>query len=177
MSVAVIQVLCLLLGAMLLFATNRLRMDVTALLLLVAFAMSGLLTLPEVLAGFSDANVILIALLFVVGEGLIRTGVAYRVGDWLLQVAGNSETRLLALLMLAVAALGSVMSSTGVVAIFIPVALSIANRMGLAPARVMMPLSLAGLISGMLTLVATPPNLVVSSELERQGFEIGRAHV
>jgi len=170
MNVAVIQVLCLLLGAVLLFATNRLRMDVTALLLIVAFAMSGLLTLPEVLAGFSDANVILIALLFVVGEGLIRTGVAYRVGDWILQVAGNSETRLLALLMLAVALLGSVMSSTGVVAIFIPVALSIANRMGLAPARVMMPLSLAGLVSGMLTLVATPPNLVVSSELERQGF-------
>ena len=170
MNIAVIQVLCLLFGAIVLFATNRLRMDVTALLLIIAFVLSGLLTLPEALAGFSDANVILIALLFVVGESLIRTGVAYRVGDWLLGAAGNSETRLLALLMLAVAALGSVRSSTGVVAIFIPVALSIANRMGIAPARVMMPLSVAALISGMLTLVATPPNLVVSSELERQGF-------
>ena len=84
MNIAVIQVLCLLFGAIVLFATNRLRMDVTALLLIIAFVLSGLLTLPEALAGFSDANVILIALLFVVGESLIRTGVAYRVGDWLL---------------------------------------------------------------------------------------------
>ena len=67
MNIAVIQVLCLLFGAIVLFATNRLRMDVTALLLIIAFVLSGLLTLPEALAGFSDANVILIALLFVVG--------------------------------------------------------------------------------------------------------------
>ena len=170
MNIAILQVVVLLLVAIVLFASNRIRIDVTALLLLVAFVVSGMLTLPEALAGFADANVILIALMFVVGEGLIRTGVAYRVGDWLLRLSGDSELRLVSLLMVSVAALGSVMSSTGVVAIFIPVALSLASRVGVPPSRIMMPLSMAGLISGMLTLVATPPNLVISSELERQGL-------
>jgi len=170
MNIAILQVVVLLLVAIVLFASNRIRIDVTALLLLVAFVVSGMLTLPEALAGFADTNVILIALMFVVGEGLIRTGVAYRVGDWLLRLSGDSELRLVSLLMVSVAALGSVMSSTGVVAIFIPVALSLASRVGVPPSRIMMPLSMAGLISGMLTLVATPPNLVISSELERQGL-------
>ncbi|MBP9569295.1 MAG: SLC13 family permease, partial [Aeromonadaceae bacterium] len=155
MSWELLQVIVLLLAAVVLFATGRVRMDVTALLLVVVFVLSGLLSLPEALVGFSDPNVILIAALFVVGEGLVRTGVAYSVGDWLLRAANQSETRMTTLLMLAVAGLGSVMSSTGVVAIFIPVALSIAHRMHIPPGRIMMPLSFAGLISGMMTLVAT----------------------
>lgn len=170
MSWELLQVIVLLLAAVVLFATGRVRMDVTALLLVVVFVLSGLLSLPEALVGFSDPNVILIAALFVVGEGLVRTGVAYSVGDWLLKAANQSETRMTTLLMLAVAGLGSVMSSTGVVAIFIPVALSIAHRMHIPPGRIMMPLSFAGLISGMMTLVATPPNLIASSELERHGL-------
>jgi di/tricarboxylate transporter len=93
------------------------------------------------------------------------------VGDALVKVAGSSETRLLVLLMVAVATLGAVMSSTGVVAIFIPVVLSVANRMGIPAGRLMMPLGFAGLISGMMTLVATPPNMVVNSELMRHGIQ------
>ncbi|MCU8666195.1 SLC13 family permease, partial [Klebsiella pneumoniae] len=85
-------------------------------------------------------------------------------------VAGNSETKMLIYLMLTVAGLGAFMSSTGVVAIFIPVVLSVSARMNTSPSRLMMPLSFAGLISGMMTLVATPPNLVVNSELLREGL-------
>jgi len=166
-----IWVLLLLIVAMVLFASNKLRMDVVALLVIVAFVMSGTLTLHEAMAGFSDPNVILIAALFVIGHGLVRTGVAYQVGEWLMKVAGNSETRMLVLLMLTVAGLGAFMSSTGVVAIFIPVVLSVAAKMKTSPARLMMPLSFAGLISGMMTLVATPPNMVVNSELLREGFD------
>lgn len=162
-------VVCLLFVAIILFISNRVRMDVVALLLITAFVTSGILTLPEATSGFSDPNVILIALLFVIGEGLVRTGIAYQVGDWLVRVAGSSENKLLILLMLAVAGLGSVMSSTGVVAIFIPVVMSVSSRMERPPGRLMMPLAFAGLISGMMTLVATPPNLVVNSELERYG--------
>ena len=125
--------------------------------------------MSEALAGFADANVVLIALLFVIGEGLVRTGVAQRLGDWLVAKAGSSETRLLVLLMLVVGGLGSVMSSTGVVAIFIPIVLRIAQNTGTAPSRLMMPLSVAALISGMMTLVATAPNLVVDAELRRSG--------
>ncbi|MBP4042903.1 MULTISPECIES: SLC13 family permease [unclassified Aeromonas] len=167
MNSELIWVLSMLVGAIFLFITNKVRMDVVALLIIILFVVSGTLTLPQALAGFSDPNVILIAALFVVGEGLVRTGIAYQVGDALVKVAGSSETRMLVLLMVAVATLGAVMSSTGVVAIFIPVVLSVANRMGIPPGRLMMPLGFAGLISGMMTLVATPPNMVVNSELMR----------
>ncbi|MDU8923505.1 SLC13 family permease [Pasteurellaceae bacterium LIM206] len=160
-------VLALLFLAIVLFVRNKMRMDVVALLVLLLFALSGILSVDEVFAGFSDPNVILIALLFIVGEGLVRTGVAYQVSEWLMKASYNSEIRVLVLLMLAVAGLGSFMSSTGVVAIFIPVVLVICQRMRISPKRLMMPLSIAGLISGMMTLIATAPNLVVNSELIR----------
>jgi di/tricarboxylate transporter len=163
--------LALLAGAVILFVVGKPRMDVVALLVLVALPLSGVLDVQQTLSGFSDPNVILIAALFVIGAGLVRTGIAYRLGDWLVKTAGSSETRLLILLMLAAAGLGSVMSSTGVVAIFIPVALGVAARLRISPARLMMPLAFAGLISGMLTLVATAPNLVVHAELRRAGLE------
>ncbi len=171
MSHQLIWVLTLLLVAIFLFITNKVRMDVVALLVIIAFVLSGTLTLSEASAGFSDPNVILIAALFVIGEGLVRTGVAYQVGEWLMRVAGQSETRMLILLMVTVASLGAVMSSSGVVAIFIPVVLRVSLRMKTSPSRMMMPLSFAALISGMMTLVATPPNMVVNSELVRDGAE------
>ncbi|PHM75046.1 SLC13 family permease [Xenorhabdus kozodoii] len=170
MSSELLWVLTLLLIAIVLFTTNKVRMDVVALLVIIAFVLSGTLTLSEATVGFSDPNVLLIAALFVIGEGLVRTGVAYQMGDWLVRVAGNSETKMLVWLMLSVAGLGAFMSSTGVVAIFIPVVLSVAARMKTSPGRLMMPLGFAGLISGMMTLVATPPNMVVNSELVREGL-------
>lgn len=167
MNLTLYWVLALLLAAIYCFISNRVRADVVALLVIVAFVLSGTLSLEEALAGFSDPNIILIGALFVVGQGLVRTGIAYQLGDLLVKLAGNSETRMLIFLMLAVAALGAVMSSTGVVAIFIPVALSVAHRMAIPASRLMMPLGFAGLISGMLTLVATAPNMVINSELMR----------
>ncbi|KMV33093.1 SLC13 family permease [Franconibacter pulveris] len=171
MNGELIWVLSLLVVAVALFATGKVRMDAVALLVIIAFVLSGTLTLNEAFAGFSDPNVILIAALFIIGDGLVRTGVATKMGSWLMSVAGSSETRMLILLMLTVAGLGAFMSSTGVVAIFIPVVLSVCSRMKISPSRLMMPLSFAGLISGMMTLVATPPNMVVNSELLREGFK------
>ncbi|MCK8144787.1 SLC13 family permease [Citrobacter sedlakii] len=170
MNGELIWVLSLLAIAVVLFATGRVRMDAVALLVIVAFVLSGTLTLSEAFSGFSDPNVVLIAALFIIGDGLVRTGVATVMGTWLVKMAGSSEIKMLVLLMLTVAGLGAFMSSTGVVAIFIPVVLSVSMRMQTSPSRLMMPLSFAGLISGMMTLVATPPNLVVNSELLREGF-------
>lgn len=170
MNGELIWVLSLLAIAVVLFATGKVRMDAIALMVIVAFVLSGTLTLTEAFSGFSDPNVILIAALFIIGDGLVRTGVATKMGAWLVSVAGNSETKILIYLMLTVAGLGAFMSSTGVVAIFIPVVLSVSARMNTSPSRLMMPLSFAGLISGMMTLVATPPNLVVNSELLREGL-------
>ncbi|WP_373819491.1 SLC13 family permease [Glaesserella sp.] len=153
------------------FIRDKLRMDIVALLVIAFFSLSGILTVNEVFAGLSDPNVILIALLFIVGESLVRTGIAYQVSEWLMRVAGASEAKVLVLLMLSIAGLGSFMSSTGIVAIFIPVVLAICSGMGISPKRLMMPLSVAGLISGMMTLIATPPNLVANSELVKSGAE------
>jgi di/tricarboxylate transporter len=169
MSLELALVLGLLAAAVVMFAVNRPRMDAVALIMLTVLPFTGVLTVGEALAGFSDANIILIAALFVIGDGLVRTGVARGLGDWLIARAGTSEVRLLVLLMLVVCGLGSMMSSTAVTAIFIPVALRVAQSAGTSPSRLMMPLSFAALISGMMTLVATAPNLVVNSELVRHG--------
>lgn len=169
MTFDLVLVLLLLAVAIAMLVLGKPRMDVVALLVVVALPLTGILSVNETLVGFSDPNVVLIALLFVIGEGLVRTGVARRLGDWIHARAGGSETRLLVLLMLAVGGLGSLMSSTAVVAIFIPVVLRICQKTGTTPSRLMMPLSFAALISGMLTLVATAPNLIVNSELVRQG--------
>jgi di/tricarboxylate transporter len=169
MTMDLALVLLLLAAAVAMFVANKPRMDAVALLMIVLLPLTGVVTMGEALAGFSDANIVLIAAMFVIGEGLVRTGVARRLGDWLNSHAGSSEIRLLVLLMLAVGGLGALMSSTAVVAIFIPVVLRISQNTGMAPSRLMMPLSVAALISGMLTQVATAPNLVVNSELIREG--------
>jgi di/tricarboxylate transporter len=163
-------VLLLLAAAIAMFAMNRPRMDAVGLIMMTVLPFTGVISVNEAIAGFSDSSIVLLGALFVIGEGLVRTGVAQRLGDWLLVKAGSSETRLLVLLMAAVSGLGAFMSSTGVVAIFIPVALRIAQTTGAAPSRLMMPLSVAALISGMLTLIATAPNLVINSELARHGL-------
>jgi len=169
MNLDLIVVLLLLAGTILMFALGRPRMDVVALLMMTLLPLTGVIDVTQALAGLSDPNIVLIAALFVIGEGLVRTGVAQRLGDLLVRRAGRSETRLIGLLMLVVAGIGSFMSSTGVVAIFIPVVLRVARNAGIAAGRLMMPLSVAALISGMMTLVATAPNLVVHSQLVRAG--------
>lgn len=166
-------VLGLLAATVAMFAVNRPRMDAVALIMLTILPFTGVITMDEALAGFSDSNIVLIAALFVIGEGLVRTGVAQRIGDMLIAKAGGSPDRLIALVMLAVGGLGAAMSSTGVVAIFIPVVLRIAQSTGIAKSQLMMPLSVAALTSGMLTLVATAPNLIVNSELVRQTGQEG----
>ena len=171
MNTDLAMVLLLLTAAVAMFALNKPRMDAVALLMLTALPLTGVISVNDALAGFSDSSIVLLGALFVIGEGLVRTGVAQRLGDWLLGAADSNDRRLVVLLMTSVAALGAFMSSTGVVAIFIPVALRIAQGTGTSPSQLMMPLSAAALISGMLTLVATAPNLVVNSELARHGVE------
>lgn len=154
-----------------LMASNRVRFDIVALLVVLALMLSGVLTVGEALAGFGNSVVILVACLLVVGEMLDRTGVARAVGDMILKKGGGNETRLLIVIMAGAAILGAVMSSTAVVAIFIPIVLRIAAETNLNASRMLMPMSYAALISGMLTLIATPPNLVVSEELKSAGFD------
>ena len=152
------------------FVINKPRMDVVSLLALMLLPLLGIIDMKEALSGFSDPSVILIALMFVVGEGLIRTGISTDVGLWILKKSRNNPTKLIVFLMVAVAVIGSVMSSTGIVALFIPIVLGICRSQKISPAKLMMPLSFAGLISGMMSLVATPPNMVVNSVLTRENY-------
>ena len=153
-----------------LMASNRVRFDIVALLVVMALMLSGVLTVGEALAGFGSSVVALVAGLLVIGEMLARTGVATAVGDWILKKGGSNETRLLILIMLGAALLGAVMSSTAIVAIFIPIVLRIAAETNLNASRMLIPMSYTALISGMLTLIATTPNIVVHEELKGSGF-------
>ena len=157
--------------AAVLMASNRVRFDVVALLVVLALMLSGILSVGEALSGFGNPVVIMVAGLLVVGEMLDRTGVARAVGDLILKQGGTSETKLLIAIMVGAGLLGAVMSSTAVVAIFIPIVLRIAAETRLSASRLLMPMSYAALISGMMTLIATAPNLVVSEELKAAGFE------
>lgn len=164
-------VLALLCACVAAFVAGRPRMDAVAACAFVALVVSGIVEPEEAFAAFSDSSIIIIALMFVISSGLARTGVSAAVGDWILRRSGKSEAALIAMLMCSVALLGSVMSTTGVVAIFIPVTLSICSRRGIPASRLMMPLAFAGIISGMTTLVATSPNLIANGALIKEGYE------
>lgn len=157
--------------AALLMTTNRVRYDLIAVVVILALMLTGILPVNAALSGFGNPVVILIAGLLIVGEMLDRTGVARFVGDWIGEHSQGSQSRLLIMLMLACALLSAVMSSTAVVAIFIPIVMRIARRSHGGAGQLLLPMSYAALVSGMLTLIATPPNLVISGELSNQGFQ------
>ncbi|MEG3640203.1 SLC13 family permease [Magnetococcus sp. PR-3] len=154
-----------------LFASDRIRLDLVAIGVMLALAMTGLVTPQEALAGFGNPVVVLIAALFVIGEGLFKTGVAFDAGHTLMATAGHHPVRLTLLLMVAVALLSAFMSSTGAVAIFMPVALGLARQVDMAPSKLLIPMAFGALIGGMLTLIGTPPNMVVSQALIDAGMD------
>lgn len=155
----------------LLFVLDRIRLDIVALMSLLALLLTGILTPGEALAGFSDQLVLTIAGLFVVAGGLFRTGVAAAVGRWLSQVAGTNYVTLTLIMMIVVSLLSAFMSSTGATAVLVPVVVSIAWNAKISPSKLLIPLSFGALFGGMLTLLGTPPNLAVSNELVANGME------
>src|SRR6056297_2350105 len=159
------------LAAMLaLFVSNRWRLDLIALTGLLALVLSGVISTAEAVAGFSDPLVLMIAGLFVVGAGLFRTGVADALGRRVELLAGAGVTRLIAVIMAVTAVLSGLLSSTGTVAVMLPVVLAIARRRNINPSRLLMPVAYAALLGGMLTLIGTPPNLIVSGQLAQSGM-------
>lgn len=169
MTVQIALVYAVLIGAVALWASDRLRMDLVGVLALLVLALTGVLSPAQALAGFSDPVVLMIAGLFIVGEGLFRTGVAQAIGGLPARVAGESEVKLLAAIMLMVAGLSAFMSSTGTVAIMLPAVVGLAWERGIPPSRLLIPLAVASLLGGMLTLIGTPPNIVVSNHLADMG--------
>lgn len=152
------------------FVSGRWRLDLIALLSLLALVLTGILSPAQALSGFSDPLVIMIAALFVVSGALLQTGVAERAGRWLARVAGQNEPRLIAMVMLFTGLLSGLMSSTGTVAVMLPVVLSLCWKAKVSPSKVLLPMVFAASLGAMLTLVATPPNIVVSEHLQAQGL-------
>jgi di/tricarboxylate transporter len=154
----------------LLFVSDRLRLDLVALMALLALALTGILTPVEALAGFSDPVVIMIAALFVVTGAMFRTGLAERFGRMLGRLAGTSRARMTAVVMVGTGALSALVSTTGTVALMLPVTSSLARNARLSPSLLLIPLAVAALLGGLLTLIATPPNIIVSNQLVAAGY-------
>jgi di/tricarboxylate transporter len=169
MTIDILLVYGILLVTIILFVTERLRLDVVALMSLLALLLTGILSPAQALAGFADPVVIMIAALFVVGDALFQTGVAQAMGRLPGKLAGDSEVRLLVVIMILVALLSGFMSSTGTVAVMLPVVVGLAWARDLSPSKLLIPLSVASLLGGMLTLIGTAPNIVVSNHLEAMG--------
>jgi len=150
----------------LLFVWGRWPTDLVAILSLLALALSGVIGTSEALAGFGNPTVVMIAALFVVGEGLSRTGVTGWGGKRLLEVARGSSMRLLVVIMLGTGVLSAFISNTGTVATLLPAVVAAAWAVGSVPSRYLMPLAFAANTGGLLTLTGTPPNIVVAQTLE-----------
>ncbi len=170
MSWQIAAVLGMLTLAVALFVSERLRVDVVALLLLVSLALSGLVEPRQAIAGFSNPAVVTIWSIFILSGGLSRTGVAKLLGHRLLRLAGDSEVRLLLLIMTASAVLSAFMSNVGVTALLLPVVMDLARKTRTPPSRLLLPLAYSSLLGGLLTLIGTPPNILVSGALHDRGF-------
>ena len=152
------------------FAIPSFRSDLVALCSLLALFLTGVITVSEALAGFSSTVVIMLAVLFIVGEGISQTGLAGKAGNLLVRLTGNSEFKMLIFVMLMVAVLGSFISNTGTVAILMPVVVSLSMKMNIHPGKLLMPLAFGASMGGTLTLIGTAPNLLARDALINHGF-------
>ena len=166
-----IATLIILLISAILFVSGKVRSDLVALCALLALLLCQILTPAEGLAGFSNTTVIMMIGLFIVGGGIFQTGLAKMIGSKVMTLAGNSELRLFLLVMIVTSAIGMFVSNTGTVALMLPIVVSMAAAAGSSPRRLLMPLAFASSMGGMMTLIGTPPNLIVSDTLQSAGFE------
>ncbi|WP_170885579.1 SLC13 family permease [Bacillus alkalicellulosilyticus] len=152
------------------FLVPRFRADLVAISALLALLLTGLITVPEAFAGFSNSVVIMIAALFIVGEGVFQSGLAQKAGNLLVKTTGNSEWKLTIFMLILVAVLSGFMSNTGTVAILLPVVVSLCRQMQLHPGKLLIPLAFASSMGGALTLIGTAPNLIASQSLHDYGY-------
>lgn len=152
------------------FVIGKIRADLVALCALVSLLIFQILTPEEALSGFSNSVVIMMVGLFVVGGAIVQTGLAKMIGARLLRLAGNSETRMFVLIMLVTAGIGAFISNTGTVALMLPIVVSMAAGAGISSSRFLMPLAFASSLGGMMTLIGTPPNLVIEETLRKAGL-------
>lgn len=170
MKTMLITLLILLIAAAL-FVSGKVRSDLVAICSLLALLLAQILTPAEGLSGFSNSTVIMMVGLFIVGGGIFQTGLAKMISSKMMMLAGTSQLRLFLIVVIGTGIIGSVVSNTGTVAVMMPIVVSMAAAAGTSARRLLMPLAFASSMGGMMTLIGTPPNLIVSDTLQNAGYE------
>ncbi len=170
MTFEIALVLGILAVSLILFISEVIRMDLVALLVLGALAVTGLVGPNEAFAGFSNSAVITVWAMFILSEGLTRTGIADIIGRQVMRVAGRREFAMVIVIMITGAVLSAFMNNIGVAALMLPVVVEVARRTRIAASRLLMPLAYSTLLGGLMTLIGTPPNLLISESLAQNGL-------
>ena len=162
--------LCVLAVAAFLFVTELIPLAVTAMAACTALGILGVLPGKQVYAGLSNSTVVLFGGMFVIGAAMFKTGLAEAVGLWVVNKAGTGEVKLMGAVMLVTIALSSVSSNTGTVACLMPVIVGIANAAKIPASKELMPLAIAANVGGTITMIGTPPNVIVTGALSAAGL-------
>ena len=171
MTLDIAVVLGILAISLVLFISEVIRMDLVALLVLGALAVSGIVSPNDAFSGFSNSAVITVWAMFILSEGLTRTGIANIIGQQVMRIAGRREITMIVVIMVTAAVLSAFMNNIGVVALMLPVVVDVARRTGIPASRLLMPLAYATLLGGLMTQIGTPPNLLVTEAMTQNGFE------
>jgi len=164
-----ILVLAIMAVAVVLFVSERLRVDLIAMLVLITLSLTGLVTIEEAFSGFSSPAVITVWSVYIVSGALFRSGVADTLANFMLRLAGKSYLRLLFTIMLTVGLMSSFMNNIGAVAILLPAVVSVARKINVAPSKLLIPMAFTSLLGGKMTLIGTPPNILATSIMESYG--------
>lgn len=158
-------------GTFALLLTERIRIDLTALLIILALAISGVLTAEESLSGFSSEPALVIAAIFVLSEAMFRTGLSDKLGSWIGRLAGQEYNRMLVVIMLAVAGLAAFTHHVTLTAIMLPITLKLCREHNIAPSRLLMPMSFAASLGTTITILGAPAFLIADNILRQNGQE------
>jgi di/tricarboxylate transporter len=170
MTLDIALTLFIILAALVLFATEKLRVDVVALMVLIAVGVLGLIPADKLFSGFSNSAVITVWAVYMVSGGLFKTGVADAMGRGILRVAGNKEPRLIATIMLTVGVMSAFMNNVGATAMLLPAVVGISRQTKVAVSKMLIPLAFASLLGGAMTLIGTPANILATGILAERGL-------
>ncbi len=170
MTTEIALTLAIILGALIIFGTEKLRVDVVALLVLLTVALAGLIGPKEVFAGFSNSAVITVWAVYIVSGGLFKTGVADILGKFIYKLSGNSEIKLIAVIMLTCGVMSAFMNNVGATAMLLPAVVSVAKQTKIPVSKLLIPLSFSSLMGGSLTLIGTPANILATSIVSESGL-------
>jgi di/tricarboxylate transporter len=170
LTTEIAAVLFILAVAIILFAMERIRADVVALMVLLTLTLTGLLTTGEAFSGFANPAVITVWAIYIVSAALTGAGIADFIAQRILQMAGTSESRLIGVIMLTVGSMSAFMNNIGATAVLLPGVVSIGRRLKIPASKLLIPLAFGSLLGGVTTLIGTPPNLLASAALVEAGY-------